>query len=138
MCERIAEEASVAPAGAEPAAVRLQDDDVAARIVGQRVMCRPQTREPTSDDHQIGIDGLAQRRVSVTLGERVLPVRMTVRVAVGGAVALGRGGRRPGWCHRRVGCGGYASDRTYIERSEIGKCARWSSRRKANRLHSHR
>jgi hypothetical protein len=66
--ERVRQEAAVSPARPEPDRVRLEDDHVAARIVGLRVQRRPQPREPAADDAEVRLLRAAQGRGRVARG----------------------------------------------------------------------
>ena len=53
--ERAEREAAVSPARAEADRLGLEDDDVAAGVVGLRVQRRPEPREAAADDAEVGL-----------------------------------------------------------------------------------
>jgi hypothetical protein len=66
------DEAAVAAAGAEPALLRLEEDDVETRLALLQRERRPEAGVPAADDRDVGVGVTFQRRLrldGVCLGE---------------------------------------------------------------------
>src|SRR4051794_41682352 len=72
--ERADREAAVAPAGAEADRLRLQQDDLAARVVGLREERRPEPGEAAADDAEVRLDLAAQGSTQLAWAQRGEPV----------------------------------------------------------------
>ena len=86
-------EAAVAAARAEAGRLRLEQHDLARRVVGLRVQRRPQPGEAAADDAQVRLDGAGERRRDVR-GERPERARLGVRVRRAVRVVGARGQAR--------------------------------------------
>jgi hypothetical protein len=89
-------EAAVAPAGAEAGALGLEQDDVAAGVVGLRVQRGPQAGEAAADDAEVGVRAAVERRQRLDRPFAVEPERPRLGLRVRGAVGGGRRCRGPG------------------------------------------
>ena len=99
--QRAEREAAVSPAGAEADRARLENDDLAPRIVGLRMESRPQPREPAADDAEVGLARPVERRLGLARRQVVEPERPHDRAGERCPLGLGGRGLRPGEGHGR-------------------------------------
>ena len=117
-------EPAVSAARAEPDGVGLQDDDLARRVVGDRVEGGPEAGEPGADDAEVGLGEALERRLGSARRKRLEPVGARLCIREGGALSRRRGSRGPGE--------GDAAEST--ERPFLPASAEESPRRRQRRL----
>src|SRR5436190_11320853 len=100
MRERRDDEATVAPGGAVPNRVLLEDDDIPPSIVTLRMKSGPDAGETTADDAEVRV-GRAAREWGIGLAGREVrePERCGLSLGVGGAMSWGRRRIGPGKTH---------------------------------------
>jgi hypothetical protein len=99
--ERAEREASVPPAGTAADRVLLEDDHVAGGVVGLRVERRPEPREATADDAEIGLGWRFEAGLRLARGECSEPVRPHDRIREGRPLRRSRWARGPRERHGR-------------------------------------